>query len=83
MRITKYAEVEVEVEIGEDDIAEIIEERLERINSDNQHDDDRENSFRRDLYRAIFAGNVEEAENIANLMAMVGIDRDLIWEARK
>lgn len=44
---------------------------------------ERETDFRRDLYRAIFAGNVEEAENIANLMAMVGIDRDLIWEARK
>lgn len=83
MRITKYAEVEVEVEIDEDDIAEIIEDRLERIKSDNEHEYDRETDFRRDLYRAIFAGNVEEAENIANLMAMVGIDRDLIWEARK
>jgi hypothetical protein len=44
---------------------------------------ERETDFRRDLYRAIYAGNVEEAENIMNLMAMVGIDRELIWEARK
>jgi len=35
---------------------------------------ERETDFRRDLYRAIYAGNVEEAKNIMNLMAMVDID---------
>lgn len=44
---------------------------------------EREIDFRRDLYRAIFAGNVDEAKVIANMMAMVDIDRELIWEARK
>lgn len=43
----------------------------------------RETDFRCDLYRAIYAGNVDEAKNIANMMAMVDIDRELIWEARK
>lgn len=43
----------------------------------------RETYFRRDLYRAIYAGNVDEAVNIANMMAMVDIDRDLIWGAKK
>jgi len=47
---------------------------------DNSH---RETDFRRDLYRAIYAGNMEEAKSIADMMAMVDIDRELIWEARK
>lgn len=42
----------------------------------------REIDLRLDLYRAIYAGNMEKAEGIANLMAMVDIDRDIIWAAR-
>lgn len=44
---------------------------------------EREADFRRHLYRAIYDGNVEEAKNIANMMAMVDIDRELIWKAWK
>lgn len=39
--------------------------------------------MRLDLYRAIYAGDMEKAEDVANLMAMVDIDRDLIWQARR
>lgn len=43
----------------------------------------REIDMRLDLYRAIYAGDIEEAEDMANLMAMVDIDRDIIWAARR
>ena len=43
----------------------------------------REIDMRLDLYRAIYAGDMEKAEDIANLMAMVDIDRDIIWQARR
>lgn len=43
----------------------------------------REIDMRMDLYRAIYAGDMEKAEDMANLMAMVDIDRDLIWRARR
>ena len=43
---------------------------------------DREVGIRLDLYRAIYAGDAEKAEDIANMMAMVDIDRDLIFAAR-
>lgn len=43
----------------------------------------REIDMRLDLYRAIYAGDMEKAEDMANLMAMVDIDRDLIWQARR
>ena len=39
----------------------------------------RETDMRLDLYRAIYAGDMEKAEDMANLMSMVDIDRDLIW----
>lgn len=44
---------------------------------------DREIDMRLDLYRAIYAGDIEKAEDMANLMAMVDIDRDIIWQARR
>lgn len=34
------------------------------------------------LYRAIYAGDIGAAQDAADLMAMVDIDRDLIWSAR-
>lgn len=43
---------------------------------------ERETDFRRHLYRAIYAGNMEEAKSIADMMAMVDIDRELIWSVR-
>lgn len=43
---------------------------------------ERETDFRRDLYRAIYAGNIEEAKSISDMMAMVDIDRELIWSVR-
>ena len=44
---------------------------------------ERIDEMRLDLYRAIYAGDMDEAENIANLMAMVDIDSDIIMRARK
>lgn len=44
---------------------------------------DREIDMRLDLYRAIYAGDIEKAEDMANIMAMVDIDRDIIWQARR
>lgn len=34
------------------------------------------------LYRAIYRGDLDAAEDMANLLAMVDIDRDLIWQAK-
>ena len=42
----------------------------------------RKAGFRTDLYRAIYSGDIEKAEDIINMMAMVGIDRDWISAAR-
>lgn len=44
--------------------------------------DTRINELRLSLYRSIYAGDIEAAEDAANLMAMVDIDRELIWAAR-
>ena len=44
---------------------------------------ERVEEMRLDLYRAVYAGDIDEVENIANLMAMVDIDRDIIMRARK
>ena len=44
--------------------------------------DRRPSELRKDLYRAIYAGDMEKAEDIINMMAMVDIDRDLIWKAK-
>lgn len=46
-------------------------------------DDRLTEEMRLDLYRAIYGGSMEKAEDIANLMAMVDIDRDIIWQARR
>lgn len=45
--------------------------------------ENRTEEMRLSLYRAIYAGDMDEAENIANLMGMVGIDRDIVWQARQ
>lgn len=42
----------------------------------------REAEFRLDLYRAIYRGDMEGAEDIANMMAMIDVDRDLIFQAK-
>lgn len=44
--------------------------------------DPRAADLRLSLYRAIYAGDIEAAEDAMNLMAMVDIDRDLIWQAK-
>lgn len=43
--------------------------------------DARTSDLRLSLYRAIYAGDIEAAEDAMNLMAMVDIDRELIWQA--
>lgn len=65
--VTKTVEVEVEVDC-----------ECEEYEPSN-----REIDMRLDLYRAIYAGDMEKAEDIANLMAMVDIDWELIWQARR
>lgn len=42
----------------------------------------RDMELRADLYRAIYAGDMDRAEDVINLMAMVDIDRGLIWSAK-
>lgn len=42
----------------------------------------RETDLRLSLYRAIYSGDIEAAEDAMNLMAMVDIDRELIWQAK-
>lgn len=42
----------------------------------------RERDLRSELYRAIYAGDMEKAEDAINLMAMIDIDRDLIFQAK-
>lgn len=42
----------------------------------------RERDLHLSLYRAIYADAIEAAEDAINLMAMVDIDRDLIWQAK-
>lgn len=44
--------------------------------------DNRTTEMRLDLYRAIYAGDIEKAEDAMNLMAMVDIDRAEIEQAR-
>lgn len=44
--------------------------------------DPRETDLRLSLYRAIYAGDIEAAEDAMNLMAMVDIDREVIWQAK-
>lgn len=65
--VTKTVEVEVEVDV-----------EVEEYEPSN-----REIDMRLDLYRAIYAGDIEEAEDMANLMALLDIDRELIWQARR
>jgi hypothetical protein len=43
---------------------------------------ERHNDIRFQLYRAIYAGDIGAAQDAADLMAMVDIDRELIWSAR-
>lgn len=43
----------------------------------------REIDMRLDLYRAIYVGDMDKAEDMANMMAMIDIDRELIWQARR
>lgn len=42
----------------------------------------RDMELRADLYRAIYAGDMDKAEDVINIMAMVDIDRGLIWAAK-
>lgn len=42
----------------------------------------READLRLTLYRAIYRLDIEAAEDAINMMQMVDIDRDLIWQAR-
>lgn len=44
--------------------------------------DARTNDLRSELYRAVYAGDMEKAEDAINLMAMIDIDRDLIFQAK-
>lgn len=48
-----------------------------------EHYRQRKNNLKMDLYRAIFRGDLDAAEDAANLMAMVDIDRDEIEGARR
>lgn len=50
--------------------------------SDDIANDRRTAELRLSLYRAIYAGDLEAAKIEADLMAMVDIDRDLIWQAK-
>ncbi len=45
-------------------------------------DDARTTDLRAAIYRAIYAGDIGAAQDAADLMAMVDIDRELIWSAR-
>lgn len=45
--------------------------------------EDRKCGMKGDLYRAILRGDVEAAEDAMNLLAMVGIDAELIQNARR
>ena len=45
-------------------------------------DDARTTDLRAAIYHASYSGDLKKAENAANLMAMVDIDRELIWSAR-
>lgn len=49
---------------------------------DDESRERRANELRLSLYRSIYAGDIEAAEDAMNLMAMVDIDRELIWSAR-
>lgn len=64
--VTKTVEVEVEIDV-----------EVEEYEPSN-----REIDMRLDLYRAIYACDMEKAEDIANLMGMVDIDREIIWKAK-
>ena len=44
---------------------------------------DRKRGMKGDLYRAILRGDMEAAEDAMNLLAMVGIDAELIQNARR
>lgn len=66
--VYKTVEVEVEIDCDEECECEVT---------------DRETDMRLSLYRAVYAGDMDEAENIANLMGMIGIDRDIVWQARQ
>ena len=44
---------------------------------------ERREQLRTDLYRAIYSGNANRAIEIADMMAMVDIDRDIIWSAKR
>ena len=45
--------------------------------------EDRKRGMKSDLYRAILRGDIEAAEDAMNLLAMVGIDAELIQNARR
>lgn len=44
---------------------------------------DRKRGMKGDLYRAILRGDIDAAEDAMNLLAMVGIDAELIQTARQ
>lgn len=79
MIIYKTVDVDVEVEIEKEDIRELIEE----IKLEDEPATNRENDLRTDLYRAIHNGDIDKAREVMALMAMVDIDRELIWGAKK
>lgn len=79
MIIYKTVDVDVEVEIEREDVRELIEE----IKLEDEPAVNRENDLRADLYRAIQNGAIDKAREVMALMAMVDIDRDLIWGAKK
>lgn len=54
-----------------------------REDLDGNSEERRVSEMRSDIYRAIYAGDLERAEDAINLMSMVDIDRELIWAARK
>lgn len=71
--MTIYKTVEVEVEINDDDYeCECEDDATER-----------ETDYRLSLYRAIYAGDIFKAREIADMMAMIDIDRDQIEVARR
>lgn len=69
---TVEVEVEVEVEDGDCDCEELNWDTIER-----------KTDIRTDLYRAIRDGDIDKAREVMRLMAMVDIDRELIWRAKR
>lgn len=53
-----------------------------RVEYETPDADRRETDLRTDLYRAIHNGGVDRAREVMSLMAMVDVDRDLIWSVK-